>query len=58
MSYQNLPMQVRGYIQASANTAPQSGVELCWKMGDAICEGGVSWRVLKPARTSRRNDTP
>ena len=32
--------------------------ELCREMGDAACEGGVSWRVSKPARTSRRSDTP
>ena len=35
-----------------------TGAELCREMGDAACEGGVSWRVSKPARTSRRSDTP
>ena len=33
-------------------------VELWPNLGDASWWGGVSWRVSKPARTSRRSDTP
>ena len=32
--------------------------ELWPNLGDASWWGGVSWRVSKPARTSRRSDTP
>ena len=34
------------------------GIELWPNLGDASWWGGVSWRVSKPARTSRRSDTP
>ena len=56
----NLRDRMREHIDAGGDIMGSVDVdqELCREMGDAACEGGVSWRVMKPARTSRRSDTP